>query len=250
MPARTRHTATLLSNGKVLIAGGLVGYTALESAEIYDPDTGTFTPTGMTAPRGVHTATLLQSGKVLMVGGGGGTSTEIYDPDTRTFTAAGNSVTQRYDHTATLLQSGAVLLAGGYSNSGAGGGSGTSGQVSAEIYDPAAGTFTATGNLTVARDRHAAILLPSGSVFIAGGFAPVTGLSPNAIASTEQYDPTTGVFAATGNMTVSSVTPLRRRCSMGPFSWEVGSMVSRGTSRVSAWSYTIQRPGNSCPRVS
>ena len=96
---RFLHTATLLTNGKVLIAGGRYsgsnGPTA--SAELYDPATGTFTPTGdMTRPRSSHTATLLPDGTVLILGGlfGGnlGVMPELYDPETGSFHAIENSV--------------------------------------------------------------------------------------------------------------------------------------------------------------
>src|SRR5207237_9674534 len=68
--ARSRHTATLLPNGKVLVAGGNHGHAASSSAELYDPATGTWTATGsLGTARLRHTATLLSSGKVLVTGG-------------------------------------------------------------------------------------------------------------------------------------------------------------------------------------
>jgi len=80
--ARVTHTATLLTDGRVLVAGG----SADPSAEIYDPKTGTFSPTGsMSEARGAHTATLLTDGRVLMAGGSKNHSAEIYDPAAGTF---------------------------------------------------------------------------------------------------------------------------------------------------------------------
>ena len=120
--ARYDHTATLLPNGKVLVAGG--GYSAvyLSSAELYDPSTVTRTATGsMAANRAMHTATLLPNGKVLVAGGltSQGTKNlsnngaELYDPTTGTWKVTGAMATARYSHTATLLPSGKVLVAGG-----------------------------------------------------------------------------------------------------------------------------------------
>lgn len=191
MAGRMFHTVTLLSNGKVLLTGGLaVG--GLSSAEIYDPVTGNFTATGnMTTGRYYHTATLLPNGKVLVVGGGGIlASAELYDPATGLFTVTGSPLTaMKYYHAATLLPNGKVLITGGV-------GVGVV-LASAELYDPATGLFTATGSMTSQRMLHTATLLPNGKVLVTGGLL-VSGLG--AIASAELYDPTTGVFTPTGSM--------------------------------------------------
>ena len=126
--ARYFHTATLLPNGKVLVAGG-AGSSGnyLASAELYNPASGSWTPTGSLAnARYAHTATLLPNGKVL-VAGGAGTSTELYDPASGTWAVTGNLATGRLYHTATLLPNGKVLVAGG-DNIGS--------LASAELYDP------------------------------------------------------------------------------------------------------------------
>jgi WD40 repeat protein len=181
------HTTTLLTNGKVLVAGGWDGQKFLASAELYDPTTGTFAATGsMIQGRCYHAATLLPDGKVLVTGGYGSSSAiaEIYDPSDGTFTAVGSMTSVRSGHVARLLASGKVLLAGGYDNQRS--------LASAELYDPTTGTFTATGNMTTARSDFTATLLRDGTFLIAGG----SGSS-----STEIYDPSTGIFTATVNMT-------------------------------------------------
>lgn len=167
LAARATHTATLLGNGKVLIAGGYSG-SALVSAELYDPAAGSFTATGsLTTARAEQTATLLSTGKVLLVGGAATLAAELYDPTVGTFAATGGLVTARdHWHTAALLANGKVLIAGGVTGSG----SATPLSV-AELYDPLSGAFTASGNMTTARELHTATSLPNGKVLLAGGSA-------------------------------------------------------------------------------
>jgi hypothetical protein len=159
--ARAYHTETRLPNGKVLLVGGRgASSTFLDSADLYDPASGLINPTaGAMATRRVsHTATLLQNGKVLIVGGfissTNGTSTaELFDPATRTFATTGSLTRARGTHTATLLPNGEVLIVGGFSGS-----RNTIGNypATAEIYNPASGTFRDTGSLNTVRGVHRA----------------------------------------------------------------------------------------------
>jgi hypothetical protein len=161
------HTATRLLDGRVLLAGG----SALASAELYDPATGRFAPTGaMQQARTFHTATLMEDGRVLIVGGRASnqslSSAEVYDPATGEFTATGAMQAARAGHTATWLPDDRVLVVGGYNDPSVGD---TTYLNSAEIYDPATGSFTVTGAMDTARTRHTATLLDDGKVLIAGG---------------------------------------------------------------------------------
>jgi WD40 repeat protein len=199
--ARAAHSATLLPDGKVLIAGGCT----LDScemgddgatAELYDPAKGEFIPTGrMTTERVSHIATLLPNGKVLIAGGFDRNnvlaSAELYDPDSGTFSATGSMSAGRSGYSATLLPDGKVLIAGGFDGSGRLSG--------AELYDPETGTFSATGDMGGRRGEHSAALLPDGRVLVAGG----SGGRDEVLASAEVYDPNTGTFRRVSDMTVA-----------------------------------------------
>jgi hypothetical protein len=196
---RVGHTATLLPDGKVLIAGGFNG-TYVQGAELYDPAANIITPTGpMTAPRSEHVAVPLDNGRILLIGGVGEGYTflataEIYDPTTGKFTSTGSMTTPREGHTATLLKNGKVLVAGGHKDRR----DAMTVFSSAELYDPASGRFTATGDMSIIRHKHAAVLLGDGNVLIAGGSDKRD--SRGQYASAEIYDSSRGVFKSVGNM--------------------------------------------------
>jgi len=198
--ARWGHTATLLPNGKVLVAGGyLNGSDSLPSAEVYDPGSGRWTITGhMTVGRGGHTATLLPDGTVLVIGGGaedtlleGGprsATAELYDPGSGKWTATGKLTEARKGFTATLLPGGLVLVAGGDGSF-----------MAAELYDPASRKWTATGSMAVGRFGHTATLLTDGTVLVTGGCA-CSDPNAGAVASAELYQPSKRRWIATGDM--------------------------------------------------
>jgi hypothetical protein len=187
---RRDHTATLLPDGKVLINRGTGG-----AAELYDPVIGTFSTTGPSLGGGFAqgaTATRLQDGRVLIVGG---SPAEIYNPPTGTFTPAGNLNVARVGHTATLLGNGKVLIVGGQDL-------GVQQHIAAaELYDPVTNSFTLTGFLNVGRFSHIATLLQDGRVLIAGGGQITSPGFSTSLSSAELYDPATGAFILTGNLT-------------------------------------------------
>jgi hypothetical protein len=184
--ARDGHTATLLLDGRVLIAGG-----GSASAELYDATSQAFAAaTGrMLGARTGHSATLLANstlpnyGKVLVTGGGL-LEAELFDPVVGTFSPTGSMIAARVGQTVTLLQNGQVLVAGGQT-------------ASAELFNPSSGRFTATGSMTVARTGHTATRLSDGRVLVTGGGAAA---GSGGVASAELYDPVTGMFTPTGNM--------------------------------------------------
>jgi hypothetical protein len=196
---RAEHAATLLANGTVLITGGNDNSgNTLASAEIFDPTANTFTATAqpMNSVRQAHHADLLPNGKVLISGGLDGNnnalaSAEIYDPVAGTFTPTGNMTTARGNHSSALLYTGQVLVAGGLT----GPGSGLVLTPTAELYNPATGTFTPTVNMSVARGHYAGILLGDGTDFISGGATLPAGINADI------YNPATQTFSVSGNFT-------------------------------------------------
>jgi hypothetical protein len=188
---RSDHTASVLSSGKVLVAGGRYYGFGVAGVELYNPTTGTWSPTDSTALRYEHTASVLANGTVLVAGGGyyNGpweyqASVVLYDPTGGAWFQTGSMATLRSSHTACVLGNGKVLVAGG-----------SGGGASAELYDPTTGKWSATGSMATARSGHTASLLANGKVLVAGG-------SPGG-ASAELYDPTVGTWSPTGSMTTA-----------------------------------------------
>ena len=194
---RRWHTATLLPDGRVLVAGGVPTSSnsiPTATAEIFDPASGTWSPTGsMTTNRGYHTATLVGT-KVLLAAGYNGSATlnsaELYDPSTGTFTSTGSLANSRRFYAAARLADGRVLAVGG-SQTPVGGPQ--TRLASAEIYDPASGTWSTTGAMATTRTGHTATLLLSNRVLVVGGFDGVNNSS-----SAEVFNPTLGTWSGTG----------------------------------------------------
>jgi T5SS/PEP-CTERM-associated repeat protein len=197
---RAEHTATLLPNGKVLVAGGNdENNDTVSAVELYDPATGTWAATSpMSAVRRGHSATLLPDGKVLVAGGLGVDflptlfSVEIYDPATGNWTPAASMGTNRWGHTAALLRNGKVLVAGGFRGN-------NSADTMAELYDPTSGTWSETGAMLTLRTAHTMTLLPNGKVLVAGG----RDFTAAPLSSAELYDPVSGMWSLTGSMTTN-----------------------------------------------
>jgi N-acetylneuraminic acid mutarotase len=200
--ARDGHTATLLPNGKVLIAGGTNNGVALASAELYSPMAGTWVNTGsMHVGRTLGRALLLPNGSVLVVGGcvndclsATVKDAEIYNPSTGSFTVTGSMLQARAEFAITLLANGQVLAAGGCTAYNANGCSATTAK--AEIYNPATGIWRATAAMHAARHAMTGVFLPSGKVLVAGG---ATGAS-DALISSETYDPVTKLWTVGARM--------------------------------------------------
>lgn len=209
--ARTGFTGTLMGNGLVLLAGGLnAGGDSVNSVETYINGVFSLDANTMSTPRDSHTATLLPSGDVLIAGGENGASiqstAEIYHAADGTFSAPITMIGEHVSHTATLFTGGPlqgkVLIVGGFVFP-----TPTSDirvpTAAAEIYDPVANTFTATGPLNVARAGHVAVLLPNGKVLIAGG----VNTSNQAEVSAELYDPVAQTFSLTGHLVTAQSNP-------------------------------------------
>ncbi|MBK8247146.1 MAG: Ig-like domain-containing protein [Gemmatimonadetes bacterium] len=205
---RANHVAIRLRDGKVLVAGGYsIELSArLASAELYDPATDTWSATGsMSEPRNIAEAALLADGRVLVAGGSGaGTNlnalatAEIYDPATGRWSPAMNLSVARAGHAIMTLPNGKVLVVGG--------GSGTFSapilHASAEVFDPVAGVWSATGGVPLARGYHRAVALPNGRVLLTGGSDFVSTVFP----ASDLYDASTGAWTAAGAMVTGRIS--------------------------------------------
>ena len=194
------HTAMLLQDGRVLVAGGLAQHFAaydvtdhLKFVELYAPTTGAWTLSGnMTLTRAGHTATLLDDGAVLVVGGVGASfvtprsSTEVYDVSMDSWSKTGNMEAPRLWHAATLLEDGRVLVAGGLLV-----GRGFGPDASAAVYDPATGTWSSTGSMSAGRLSHTLTLLEDGSVLAVGG---------DGVVLAERYDSSESLWTEAGSL--------------------------------------------------
>lgn len=189
--ARGGHTATILPDFKVFIAGGEDQRgNVLASTEIYDPTTETFTRAArMTVPREGHAAGALSDGKILIAGGATHgdvalASSEDYDPETGKFTPRGAMHAARIRPAVTVLRDGRILVTGGTN--------GKSVLDSGETYDVLNGKWTLTGRMTTARSGHTATLLSDGRVLLTGG----VDSKHSVLASAEIFDPQTNKFSA------------------------------------------------------
>lgn len=199
-PRAGGQSVTLLDEGMVLAAGGYDGSELLTSAELFDPSTLKWTPTGnLGQARSGHTATLLGDGRVLVTGGNDDPynngnplrTAELFDPATGLWTAAELMIQARSQQTATLLQDGRVLVVGGAD---------TGGWLdSAELFDPATNTWTETDSLAQARGDQTATLLQDGRVLVVGGVVG-KGSCCRPLSSAELFDPRTGTWTSTEDM--------------------------------------------------
>jgi PKD repeat protein len=196
--ARYSHTAVVLTNGFVLVAGGISNSVTLASSELYNPAAGTWTSTGnLNTPRSSASAFLLTNGTVLVVGGQGTnnatlSSAEIYNPGTGLWRyTASPMLASQYQPISELLPDGQVLVAGGSTN----GGTAVTGF--SELYNPASDSWSQTGSMNTPREAAGSVLLTNGVVLVAGGN---NGNSGNYMTNAELFVPGTGIWTVTGAM--------------------------------------------------
>lgn len=201
------NAVPIAGGSAVLVAGGADSTAAAVShAAVYEAAAGAWLPVGaLNTPRRLHTLTLLPDGKVLATGGTSGpapgapalATTELYDPATRAWTTSGAMAGPRAGHSAVLLADGKVLVAGGTTFRSP---QSVKALRTAELYDPAAGTWSAVGDMTEARTGHTALPLADGAVLVCGGTAPVGSADEPALAFCELYDSPSKKWAPTGSL--------------------------------------------------
>ncbi len=205
--ARSQHTATLLSNGKVLVVGGeMDGGTTLQSSEVYDPVANTWTTVAtLNVGRKRHTATLLSNGTVHVAGGlsdaGTVSSAEIYDPVANTWTTTSAMSTPRQSFTATVLPNGKILVAGGCKQTTGAANAAVTGLNTSEIFDPSSNGWTPASNMSKARFFHTAILLTNNKVLVASGASAQTQTTATTVTSAELFDYIQNVWTTGGTLT-------------------------------------------------
>jgi N-acetylneuraminic acid mutarotase len=202
---RDGHTATLLPNGNVVIAGGQNNNQVTASSEVYSPTLDSWTVEGhLNVARSSASAVLLTNGEVLIAGGcvadclgATTTSAELYHSLGGTWTPTNAMETARVYFSMVRMHNGEILVAGGCTGLDVNGCTGVTNK--AEIYNPATGKWTATGSMTAARGNLTGTLLPSGQVLVAGG---INSLG-DPLGTAELYNPATGKWTATGRMIVA-----------------------------------------------
>jgi hypothetical protein len=217
---REGHTATLLRDGRVLVVGGSDNGThTLDTAEVYDASIGSFSRAGhLNQPRVAHVAALLGTGKVLIAGGGRGgmpggyisyDTAELYNPSTRTFSPM--LARMHYDRVgaaAVRLNDGRVLIVGGKSGKVMVGMRTLAGMAplnTAEIYDPEAGIFVATGNMSAPHYLATATMLNNGNVLVVGGYT-IQGPAVVGMRDAEVFLTESNVFSHVGQTHVARLT--------------------------------------------
>ena len=245
--ARAYSSAVVLTNGKVLVAGGLgTGSTLLAAAELYDPTSDTWSSAGsLSVARYAHTATLLSNGKVLVTGGCTASScstytagSELYDPTSNTWSTTGSLNTARFSQGAVRLKTGKVLVVGG-----------TFGTTSCELYNPATGTWSVAASTNVARYQHTTTFLADGKVPDTGG-----GSGKSLTNSAEVYDPTANTWTVTGSMVSPAMRAPPRFSPTPRLSWQeamdspsAAARIAPATSRLRKRKSTTKPPAHSEP---
>lgn len=230
-PRGAGHAIVALPDGRVLVVGGWEGFGPSDSAELWDPASGTFSAAGtLQQPRNHATATLLHDGRVIVVGGYAGPyeyavnavpTADLWDPENRSFSPTGSLATARAGHDALLLADGRVVVTG---------------RGPAEAWDPATGTFRSLGAVPQASPT----LLADGRILFVGGTSAVVWDPGGAIASES------GALLSARTSHTATLLPDGRVLIIGgrahPGTGETGSIDNDGR-------YVLQAQGGSLSRL-